>query len=231
MLCKNDIEDDIGFYLIDRIPNINMNVVFDVGANVGWWTFRFIQHYNDCQFYLFEPVSSLHGKIEATLNTHAAHLNPFPRVKTFRLALGDKKEAGFTTTIPDVTVNHLVNDINMTATELERVDIETLDNFCASNQIDHIDFLKVDCEGFDMKVILGARTLLEKQSIDFVEVEASLNSDNRDHVSLAAFEAILGMYGYQKFRILNQASPHNRPILYRADIVFISGQAAERYKK
>lgn len=231
MLCKNDIEDDIGAYIADRIPNAEMRVVFDVGANVGWWTYKFLQHYRDCEFFLFEPVTSLHDQIVQILGTHAARHNPFPRVKTFRIALGDDPGIGRTTKIPNVTVNRLVSSGVAESAETEEVPIDTGDRFCGGRGIDRINFLKIDCEGFDMKVLLGFRELLERGAVDFVEVEASLSPDNRDHVPSAAFEALLGMYGYQRFRILNQASPARRPVLWRADVVFISSQAADRYSK
>lgn len=185
MLCKNDIEDDIGAYIIDRIPGVQMQTVFDVGANVGWWTYKFIQHYKDTEFFLFEPVTSLHDQIEHTLSTHAARHNPFPRV----------------------------------------------DRFCSAHGIEHVNFLKIDCEGFDLKVLIGFRKLLERGVIDFVEVEASLSPDTRKLVPLGALEALLGMYGYQKFRVLNQGSDWNRPVLTRADLVFISSKAADRHSK
>jgi len=231
MLCKNDIEDDIGGYILDRIPSVQMNTVLDVGANIGWWTYKFIQHYSDTEFFLFEPVTSLHDQIEHTLGTYAARHNPFPRVKTFRMALGDVPDVGRTTKLPNVTVNHLVPGKAAETSETEEVQIETGDCFCAARGISHINFLKIDCEGFDLKVIIGFREMLERGAVDFVEVEASLSPDNRDHVPLAAFEGLLSMYGYQKFRILNQASTWNRPVLTRADVVFISSKAADRYTK
>ena len=231
MLCKNDIEDDIGAYIIDRIPGVQMQAVFDVGANVGWWAYKFIQHYKDTEFFLFEPVTSLHDQIEHTLSTHAARHNPFPRVKTFRMALGDAPDVGRTTKLPNVTVNHLVSGTAAGNSETEEVQIETGDRFCSAHGIEHVNFLKIDCEGFDLKVLIGFRKLLERGAIDFVQVEASLSPDTRKLVPLGAFEGLLGMYGYQKFRVLNQGSDWNRPVLTRADVVFISSKAADRYSK
>jgi FkbM family methyltransferase len=229
MLCKNDIEDDIALYIAERVPNVQMNTVLDVGANVGWWTFKFIQHFKEAKFYLFEPVTSLHDQILPLLTKHAGRHDPATRVEIFRLALGDTPGRGRTTTLPNVTTNRLVDDPASAATE--EVEIETGANFCTKHGIEHINFLKIDCEGFDLKVLLGFRELLERQAIDFIEVEASLNVNNRQHVSSTSFEAILGMYGYERFRILNQASPSRRPVLWRADVVFISSRAAERYSR
>jgi hypothetical protein len=48
---------------------------------------------------------------------------------------------------------------------------DTVDNFCKTNGIDHIDFLKIDTEGNELNILKGARKLLETENIDVIQFE------------------------------------------------------------
>lgn len=49
--------------------------------------------------------------------------------------------------------------------------ITTLDLFCRANGIDHVNFLKIDAEGYDLDVLEGARDLLSRQGVDIFMFE------------------------------------------------------------
>ncbi len=223
MLHKSDLEDNIAEYISDRIPHAKIGTLFDVGANIGWFTWQFLRAYPECRCYLFEPVTANFEKIQANLDRFP-EINAFPRTKCFRLALGLVPERTRITAIPDVTINKIIGDAPSTG-PVEEVEVITGDAFCAEHGIDKIDFLKIDVEGYDLKVLLGFADMLTRQRIDFVQVEAGMSPENKLHVPLAAFDAVLGSLGYRKFRYTNQAS-HAVPVLTWADVVFINEQTA-----
>jgi FkbM family methyltransferase len=223
MLQKWDLEDDIAAYIAERLPQAEMKVLFDVGANVGWFTTQFLKAYADCECYLFEPVTANFEEIRTTLGRFP-ETNPFPRTKCFRVAMGLRAEPSRVTAVPGVTVNKIVGD-RPSLEPVEDVDIITGDAFCAEHQIDRISFLKIDTEGYDLKVLLGFAGMLSQERVDFVQVEAGLIPGNELHVPIAAFEAILNSFGYRLFRYTNQASL-SVPILTWADVVFINERTA-----
>jgi hypothetical protein len=51
------------------------------------------------------------------------------------------------------------------------VEIVTLDRICAERGYAYVDFVKVDTEGNDFNVIVGARGLLDKQAIGILQFE------------------------------------------------------------
>ena len=129
------------------------------------------------------------------------------------------------TDIPDVTINRIVPEPGEHTLEVELV---RGDEFCAENHVNHIDFLKVDAEGYDMQVLLGFAVMLSAGKIDFVQVEAGIASDNTLHIPLRCFEGLLTALGYQILFIKNQAS-NEVPVLQWADVVFIRSAAAATY--
>lgn len=51
-----------------------------------------------------------------------------------------------------------------------RVNTETLDNYCATNNINKIDVLKIDVEGSEKRVLLGAKKTLRNVNIIYTEI-------------------------------------------------------------
>lgn len=219
MLCRNDLEDNIAAYIKDRLPQAEMRTVFDVGANVGWFTFQFGKVYRDAAFHLFEPVSSIFDAIPATL-AKATDAGLDRRSTLNHIAMGHEAGVVTITSHPGVTVNHIVS-ADRTDGPTEIVDVVRGDDYCARNGIRRVNYLKIDAEGFDMNVLMGFAGMLSRGNIDFVQVEAAVSRDNHEHVHVDAFAAVLGNFGYQMFRIINQASTSRVPILTRADVVFI----------
>jgi FkbM family methyltransferase len=224
MLHKSDLEDNIAEYIAERVPKAKIDVLFDVGANIGWFTWQFLRTYPECKCYLFEPVTVNHEKIRANLERFP-ELNAFPRTQCFRLALGLVPERTRITAIPDVTINKIIGD-SPSDGPVEEVEVVTGDAFCTEHGINKIDFLKIDTEGYDLKVLLGFAGMLSRQKIDFVQVEAGFYSENKLHVPVEALDAVLSSFGYRKFRYTNQAS-YAVPILTWADVVFINERAAQ----
>ena len=47
----------------------------------------------------------------------------------------------------------------------------TVDSFCSERGVKQIDVLKIDTEGFDFEVLIGARSMLAQQAIKFISFE------------------------------------------------------------
>jgi hypothetical protein len=107
----------------------------------------------------------------------------------------------------------------------ERVKIVSLDSFCADNAIPHISYLKIDTEGMDLEVLKGACSMLSREAIDFVEVEAGMNPDNLHHAPFEDLKSGLESHGFRLFGIYEQVSewPTGAPHLRRVNAVFLSG--------
>jgi hypothetical protein len=105
------------------------------------------------------------------------------------------------------------------------VAMQTGDQFCAAHGIAAIDYLKVDTEGYDLKVCQGFRSMIERQAIALIQVECGINPDNSRHVPLAKFQNFLA--GYLLFRLYDQKVSRQKPRLRRANAVFVAKTIVE----
>jgi len=64
----------------------------------------------------------------------------------------------------------------------EEIGLRTLDLFCRENKIKHINFLKLDVEGHEKKVLDGASSMLRIKAIDFIQFKlGGCNIDSRTY--------------------------------------------------
>jgi FkbM family methyltransferase len=212
-----DLFDDLRLWL----PNLCVETVFDVGANVGQSARKYLTEFPGSPIYCFEPVGENFQKLEENLRGQQ-------NVQSFKLALSSAKGTGEMELGGDSRMFFLSRDVPATqsqsSTRVEEVPLETLDGFCRSRNIDWISFLKIDTEGNDLEVLKGAEGLLSQQKIDVVEVEAGMNGKNERHVPFGDFTVFLEARQYYLFGIYEQTHewPTSEPHLRRSNAVFIS---------
>jgi FkbM family methyltransferase len=157
-------EDYVQNVVLKHAP---MPVVFDVGANIGDWTASILGKHNSVSVHAFEPSSEtfsvLHQRnIESTSVTLVRkacsdHVGDSclivhgPTWGTNSLAPKESRLGGGVTT--------------------EAVALTTIDVYCDENDIQRINLLKVDAEGHDMAVMLGANKMLRSGSVDVIQFE------------------------------------------------------------
>ncbi len=167
---QNSGEEKVMDYVAENLKEkAQAMCLFDVGANVGGYSLLLKDKFIDEKIYAFEPSK-----------------------KTFeRLKFNFKNEPNV------IPVNYGLSNINGEVilyynTELsegaslykrkwdnygvdldkeEKVNVITLDKFCKDNSIEEIDFLKMDAEGNELKILKGAKEMLENKKIRFIQFE------------------------------------------------------------
>lgn len=156
----------------------NVKVVFDVGANEGQTAEHYVRAFPCAQIYSFEPVA-------ATYNSLVEHVSKWARVKTFQLAFANSNRTARIRLVPGSEYNSLQNELSNSCTSSsgEVVTVRTLDSFCAEKNINDIDLLKTDTEGFDLEVLKGAEAMLRAHQVQFILAEATFHPQNTYHTS------------------------------------------------
>jgi FkbM family methyltransferase len=145
-------------------------VLFDIGANHGAYAGVLNRLAPNARIFAFEP----HPATFALLRSHMASrlavrvVNKAVADKTGVLKLYDfRAEDGSTqASLSEAAVALYSSDI------VEHVvDCTTVDEFMAEAGLDHIDLLKIDTEGHDLSVLMGARTALRDRKIGMIQFE------------------------------------------------------------
>ncbi len=153
------------------IPRIlkNPQVIIDVGANYGTYSFFFSRLYPHAKIFAFEPATSSYNILRKIIKSF--HLD---NVVPIKKGLGSKEEKKQIVMPMQYTILAYVSDGKTPNKQdkTEDIEITTIDNFCKKNNIKNIDFIKCDVEGFELNVLKGAEKSLRKfKPIVFVEIE------------------------------------------------------------
>jgi FkbM family methyltransferase len=166
-----------------------LKTIFDVGANIGQTARRFARAFPSADTICsFEPVPASFADLQATVKS-------LPQVRIFNCALGD---AAGTVQI-SLGPNSLCNSLRSIrdATGSLAVSIDTLDNVCDSNQIDSVDLLKIDVEGFELPVLRGADRRLSSGKIRYIYAECVLAPNaEMPHTSFFELHHLLSEKGF-----------------------------------
>jgi FkbM family methyltransferase len=210
-----DLLYDIGLLL----PNFKPRNILDVGANIGEVAVEYAKRFPDATIHCFEPVSSTFLRL---VNNSSRHVN----VHCFQLALSSKPGMraincnGTCSTLQP----QLPTDLSITGDAVEDVELNTVDAFCRDNNIDIVDLLKIDTEGHDFEVLLGASSMLQGGMIGVLQVEVGLDRTNTKFVHFEKFRLHLESMKYHVFGFYEQVNEHyvGEPHLRRMDAVFVS---------
>ena len=151
--------------------------VLDVGANLGQWSVQLHRCLSEAggaptalRHLAFEPSPATQRALRSTLD--AAGLAD--RVEIVPMALSNTEgEAVMHLHSPTSGRNSLVPDSAAPAMRTITVPTQTLDAFCACVGIDHVNLLKIDAEGHDFDILLGAQGLIAAAVIDVIQFEYS----------------------------------------------------------
>jgi FkbM family methyltransferase len=181
-----DIRESGELWLLDQLaPHLRSRkpaVVFDVGANVGSYSREVVRRLGGgLRLYCFEPAAAPFATLQAAL----AH---DPEVVLNQLGLGDRE--GQMTLFTDPNNSALASlyrrDLEHVGLELsssETVTLTTLDAYCLARGISHVDFLKLDCEGHELRTLEGAAQLRANGAIDAIQFEfGGCNLDSRTYL-------------------------------------------------
>lgn len=168
------------------------DLVFDVGANRGTWTQEALKKTKQqVDAYLFEPSPDVFLRLK---NIMAGQKN----IRCFDFALSDKIGiAKFATNDGDALGSLVLRNSG----ELIDVAVDMLDNFCTNHKLARINFLKVDTEGVDARVIYGAQSLIQKAAIDFIQFEYGEDSYRKSGTTFVDLHTFLRRNNYYIFRI------------------------------
>jgi FkbM family methyltransferase len=162
-----EVEKNEQIFYINYLKE-GMNV-FDVGANIGELSLLFSRFIGTSgQVHAFEANRVTFEKLTAICK-----IANYPQILLNNLAVADQtkivklnvysEEYSSWSSLANRPLENYGIDIKPIYTE--EIQATTLDNYCDKNKIDFIDLLKIDVEGAEYQVMLGAQSLFEKKKV------------------------------------------------------------------
>jgi FkbM family methyltransferase len=157
--------------LFTEAKNLGFNptLIFDIGANHGFWTSKILPIFPQAKFVLFEPQAHCGNDIEKVLQSS-------PSSRWRKAAVSNKSgKQKFKVAEWDVTSSLLFDEDSNS--EFIEVEVTTVDEE-TSREGRAPDILKIDAEGHDMAVLEGSHGSIGKIEVILVEAGVLCKCEN-----------------------------------------------------
>ena len=186
-------------------------VICDIGACEGEDSVRYARAYPRARIFAFEPLPSNQALVRANFARHAV-----PNAELVPLALSDRAgEATFHVSSgrpPDLFAGENWNYGNKSSSllapaqaapmhgwiefkEAITVPTGTLDAFCAQRGLGHIDFIQMDVQGAEQRVLSGATAMLPR--ITAIWLEVSIRENYRGQALAGDITRLMKSHGFK----------------------------------
>ena len=151
---------------LDRLLS-DIRTILDVGANEGQTALPFARAFPEATVFAFEPVPR-------TFSTLRARTASVDRIRCFELALGDYDGEATISLAGKSGQNSLLN-VAEPGPGTITVPVVRGDTWAPAHEVEHVDVLKIDAEGYDLEVLAGFEQLLTASSVRAVLVECEFD--------------------------------------------------------
>ena len=191
--------------------------VIDIGANLGYYAL--LEAKLTKSVYAIEPI-----KISFDTLNKSIKINNYKNIKAYNLAIGNVNR------VSDISVSNRYNWSNMVDFDLlvdahkktfkesfketQKIQTLTLDDFIRQNNIEKIDFIRMDVEGYEVEIVEGMNKVFDLMSVGSyltIEFHSILFKDGSpfikmlDKIIKAGFKTICGTWNALTYNLTNES--------------------------
>lgn len=186
--------------LKDLVPN--PRIILDCGGGKGWFARTAFQIWPEAEVHTFEPASRFRSEIKPVNERHHIHhcaLGEYDGEATLYLTNNPESNSllGFLPSNPLESAHDVIGQ--------ETVEIHALDSIIVEG-VEHVDILKMDVQGAELRVLQGARNLLEKAR-PVIYMEVSFQPLYQSHPVLEQVDDYLDFLGYRRLYLYPSPCP------------------------
>jgi FkbM family methyltransferase len=186
-------------------------IILDIGANVGLLTLPFAKkHVPKGKVFAFEPDMENYTQLEKNIQLNSlSNVFPYcialqdnPLIKEVNFYLrraidGDKLTNRGLSTLEKMSNHNISNDV---------VSCSTIDQIVNENELSQIDFIKIDVEGSEFKVLTGGiNTIKKHKPVIMYEYSIVIDKLTNSENTFNSFQ-LLKNFGYVQYKIFEEKS-------------------------
>jgi len=207
-------------------------LIFDVGANKGQSIRSFKKIFSNPKIHAFEPLKE---DFEILKQKYQGDQS----VVLNNIALGDKKEKKSFNIMYKSDTSSFLNlnknsewlkyrskslkiskeDFNV---RTSMVEVDTIDNYLKIKEIDKVNCLKIDTQGYEDKVLMGCLESLKNNTIDIVVAEIIFDNVYDKYLTFLDLEKHLVTNNYRMAGINLTNNNIFRGLVFFADVIYIN---------
>jgi FkbM family methyltransferase len=187
----------------------NPKHIVDIGANTGGWTRTAIKYFPHAHYTLVEPQDELKNHIQDLVDAgrqiHWINAGASDQPGEMSLQVQHRKDAS--------TFCHTPNSVGQI-----RVQMRTVNEIVASSGLPIPEMVKIDAEGFDLKVLAGASNLFGKTEVFLAE--AGIVPTGMDNTASALIQTMSDA-GYRLIDITDINRSPQSGLLWLCEFAFL----------
>lgn len=177
----------------------NSKNLFDIGANIGWYSVNFAKRFPSARVFSFEPIPTTFNFLQKNVI-----LNGLENIEIFDCGLADEEKLSEMFYFQGGSaVASMKNLLDRDEVQKVECSFKTLDQVVSELGLDSLDFIKCDVEGSELYVLRGAQNVIKRfNPIFLVELcEEWCKKFSYSPGDVFALFSNSGYYGYRSTKI------------------------------
>jgi len=224
-LKANAVSDAEWDFQKKYLLNKRSPVIFDVGANICHTIDKYLVINNKVIIHGFEPTPKLFTALKEKYKSYSS-------IRLSSFAVSNKAGVEMLNLNKSLDTNSLMNSVKLGVSSdslcetLNTVEVKlnTIDNYCLVNNIPNIDLIKIDVQGYELRVLKGASKMLSNSAIGCVFIELYFKEQYEDQPLFAEIYSFLVSHGFLLRDIYNRFYSDKGDILW-CDAIFLNNNS------
>lgn len=226
-IYKEQVRVQNSFWMQYKLFHNTSPVIFDIEAHLGQTALVYSEILPKAYIYSFEPFSeSFDIAVKNCQNPNIHLFNSAISNKIGNIQLNINDYSGSNSILPS---NNDLRSWSWATNTKESLTVksDTLDNFTQSNNIEHINILKLDIQGGELLALEGAKRLLQENRIDIIYTEIEFVPFYVNQPLFLDILLYLSGMNYHLYNIYNSVLETNGQLLW-CDAIFYGNHFKER---